>query len=587
MESNKLTNESSPYLLQHADNPVNWFPWGQTAIELARKQDKPILLSIGYSACHWCHVMMHEAFCDPNIAATMNRLFINIKVDKEERPDLDKIYQTAHQLLMNKPGGWPLTMFLSPHTLLPYYAGTYFPVVATDSMPDFQTLLHKLNDVYYHEKEKIKQQELHMLTILQVIAQPRPASESPLAASLRHETEILLQQDFDPENTGFGETEKFPNCTSLDFLLNSPDKLAQQIAITTLNTMAHSGLYDQLGSGFFRYTVDPQWQIPHFEKMLYDNVQLLSLYTKAYKINNSDYFRKIALELGEWLATTMQDITTGGFYTSIDADSEAQEGLYYVWDLEQIKQLLTHDEYNLIRKYYQLDHKANFDHKWHLVINTDATIPDAELLLKIKQKLLQHRDTRIAPKIDTKILTAWNGLAIKSFSEAGQILSYKPFLDLADKTISFMQHNLLIGGQLYATLQDHKPKIHGFLDDYAFFLDGLLAYINHDPEHKYINLCKQLADDLLANFYDIEYGGFFFTAHNNEHLFYRPKIFTDDATPSGSGTACQALLKLGKLVNNQLYINAAKHSINAYQIFLNEAPELHLSMLEAYSLLHA
>ena len=353
---NKLINETSPYLLQHATNPVNWYPWNAAAIQLARQQDKPILLSIGYSACHWCHVMMHESFEDPEVATTMNRLFINIKVDKEERPDLDKIYQTTYQLLMGRAGGWPLTMFLSPDTLLPYFGGTYFP---KDSMPEmdmtnFQTLLYRLNDVYYHSKEKIKQQEAHTLAILQAVHQPRASSEMPLAESLRQEAETIMSQEFDPEYGGFGSEAKFPNCPSLDFLLRSQQPLMRHIALTTLNNMAHGGIYDQLAGGFFRYTVDQKWQIPHFEKMLYDNAQLLSLYAYAYKLTDNLFYKQIALETGTWLTTTMQG-PTGGFYAAMDADSEQQEGLYYLWDLKDIKKSLTATEFSSINKFYQLD----------------------------------------------------------------------------------------------------------------------------------------------------------------------------------------------------------------------------------------
>lgn len=577
---NKLKNESSPYLLQHASNPVNWYPWGPAAIELARKQDKPILLSIGYSACHWCHVMMHKVFMDPDVASTMNRLFINIKVDKEERPDLDKIYQTAHQLLMGKAGGWPLTMFLTPDTLIPYYGGTYFE-------QDFQPLLHRLNEVYYHEKEKIKQQELHTLAILQVIMQPLPPSDLPLAINLRTEAETVMRQEFDPVNSGFGNEAKFPNCPSLEFLLHSTDLMIRHIALTTLLTMAQRGIYDQLAGGFFRYTVDEKWQIPHFEKMLYDNAQLLGLYASAYKYSHNQDYKQIALETGAWLSNCMRDPINGGFYTSIDADSEEQEGIYYVWDVAEIKATLTAEEFASIKKYYHLDHKPNFDDNWHLITNTECNSPDTEQLKIIKHKLLTQRELRIKPNIDTKILTAWNGLVIKGLSIAGQLLNHQQFLDLAAGTIDFIANKLFIDNILYATFQDNTAKIPGFLDDYAFAIDGILTFINNDAQHKYIGLCTSLADSLISNFYDTEAGGFFFTAHSSEQLFYRPKVFTDDATPSGSGIACLALIKLGKLVKNEHYIEVAKKSIYAGQAFLNEAPELHLSMCEAYELLHS
>jgi len=583
---NKLIEESSPYLLQHASNPVNWYPWGTEAIELARKQDKPILLSIGYSACHWCHVMMHESFEDPDVAATMNRLFVNIKVDKEERPDLDKVYQTAHQLLMGRTGGWPLTMFLAPDTLMPYFGGTYFPKTAMPEILDFQSLMHKLNDVYYHEKKKIKQQEAHTLAILKVIYQPRSAAEAPLTENLRHAAELIIQREFDPENGGFGNDAKFPNCPSLDFLLRSQDPLMRHITLITLKHMALGGIYDQLSGGFFRYTVDNEWQIPHFEKMLYDNGLLLSLYSQAYKFTANDLYSQIALETGEWLANSMLDPINGGFYAAIDADSEGKEGLYYVWDVKEIKQVLSKDEFNAVKKFYQLDQKPNFDDQWHLIIDSKCAQPVAETLTAIKHKLLTQRELRTKPNIDLKILSGWNGLVIKGLSEAGQTLKHQPFLDLADKAIAFIQQNLFIDQHLYATFQAGKPKINGFLDDYAFVLDGVLTFINADLDHKYIVFCSNLADSLIANFYDEQDGGFFFTAHQAEQLFYRPKTYTDDVTPSGNGIACLTLLKLGRLLNNAHYVEVAKKSINAAQAYLNEAPELHLTMCLAYELLH-
>lgn len=584
--ANKLSGESSPYLLQHAFNPVNWYPWGPEAIELARKQDKPILLSIGYSACHWCHVMLHESFEDPDVAATMNRLFINIKVDKEERQDLDKIYQTAHQLLMGHAGGWPLTLFLSPTTLMPYYAGTYFPKKSIAELPDFQTLMHKLNDVYFHDKEKISIQEAHIHKVLQVIAQPRLANESPFAECLRHDAELVLQNEFDPINSGFGDDAKFPSCPTLDFLLESNDPLIRHMPLATLKHMAESGICDHLAGGFFRYTVDPEWQIPHFEKMIYDNGQLLNLYAKAFAQTDNELYKQTILTTANWITAVMLDPATGGYYTSIDADSEQQEGLYYIWDKDEIKQLLTSDEYSSIKKYYMLDQRSNFEDKWHLIINTESRVPDAESLSKIKHKLLQQRNTRSKPTLDTKILTGWNGLVISGLSKAGQALQMPDLLSKADTCITFIKNKLYVEQHLFATYQNNTPKVFGFLDDYAFVLAGILCFIGQDPNHRYIPFCLNLADSLIDNFYDQQHGGFFFCSHKAEKLFYNPKIYTDDATPSGNGIACQALIQLSRLIKNERYMEVAKHSLQFAQVFLNEAPEVHLSMLTAYAMLH-
>lgn len=584
--ANKLENETSPYLLQHMYNAVNWYPWGDEAIELARKQDKPILLSIGYSACHWCHVMMHESFEDEDIAATMNRLFINIKVDKEERPDLDKIYQTAYQLLMGRSGGWPLTMFLSPTSLIPYFGGTYFPKEAAAEMPAFTTLMHKIDDVYYHEKDKIAKQETHINAILQIISQPRPASELPLAEELRHDAELVLQSEFDPDNSGFGKGAKFPNCPSLNFLLDSNETLIRHMPLTTLKHMAEGGIYDQLGGGFFRYTVDPNWQIPHFEKMLYDNAQLIGLYAKAYQLTKNEFFKHIALETCDWLQNSMSD-QNGGFYTSIDADSETQEGLYYVWDVAEVKETLSKDEFYNIQKYYNLDHKPNFEEKWHLLINPNATAPNVEELETIKQKLLAQRSLRERPFLDKKILTGWNGLLIQNLSIAAKILQEPNLRNVAEKCLEFIHSKLFVDQQLYATYQNGNPKILGFLDDYAYLLYGTLAFIDNDKQNPHLEFCIQLADNLIKNFYDVENGGFFFISRTSEQLFYNPKTFTDDATPSGSAIACMALLQLGELLDEPRYIDFATSSINAGQSFLNDAPEVHLSLLQAYTMLHS
>lgn len=583
---NKLSGESSPYLKQHVHNPVHWYPWGTEAIEKARKQDKPILLSIGYSSCHWCHVMMHESFCDLEIAATMNRLFINIKVDREERPDLDKIYQTAYQLLMGRPGGWPLTMFISPTSLIPYYGGTYFAKDAEEDTVNFVTLLDRLNEVYYHDKERIEQQELHTKAILQIMTQFRPAMIAPLAEDLIRKAELALQREFDPAHGGFGEDAKFPNSPNLEFILHSKDKLTRHIALTTLNTMSEGGIYDHIAGGFFRYTVDNNWEIPHFEKVLYDNAQLIGIYAQAYNITQHEHYKDMVLDITHWLTETLLDKKTGGFFNALDADSENQEGLYYLWDTAEIKEILDDEEYAAIKKYFHLDKHPNFENKWHLYINTKIPIPEQNILRSIKDKLLTQRKQRISPELDNMILTSCNALTIKNLTIAGRILQQDTLLDLANNTIKFIMQQMFIDGQLYATWQENSVKITGFLDDYAFLLDAILTYIDYDTTHKYFPFCIQLADALLKDFYDHENGGFFFTAHTAEKLFYRPKTFTDDATPSGNGIACIVLLKLGRLINNEQYIAAAKKTINATLIYLNEAPELHLNMCTAYSLLH-
>jgi len=446
--------------------------------------------------------------------------------------------------------------------------------------------LHRLNEVFYHEKEKIKQQEQHISTVLQIISLPQASSELPLAETLTKDAITAFQKEFDPINGGFGLDAKFPSCPILEFILANKDPVQRHMALFTLENMAQRGLYDQLEGGFFRYTVDKEWQIPHFEKMLYDNGQLLSCYAQAYKLTNHQYYRQVAIETGKWLAKNLSNQNDGGFYSSIDADSEDQEGQYYVWDVEEIKSILTPKEFASIYKYYQLDRKPNFEDRWHLIVDPAAVPPSPEQLAQIKQKLLQARNLRSHPSIDNKILTGWNGLAIKGLSDAGLMLQYPMFSDLADQAIRFIQSNLFVDLQLYATFQNKMPKIAAFLDDYAFLLEGILTFINNNPKHQHVKFCETLANSMIENFYDTEHGGFFFTSHKAEQLFYRPKTFTDDVMPSGNGIACLVLLKLGNLLNNDHYIEIAKKSIYSVQTYLNEAPELHLSLCKAYELLH-
>lgn len=482
---NKLSGETSPYLQQHASNPVNWYPWSQEAIDFARKQDKPILLSIGYSACHWCHVMNDQCFNDPDIASTMNRLFVNVIVDKEQRPDLDKIYQTCYQLLMGTYGGWPLTLFISPYTLIPYFGGTYFPRDGQDKTPNFKKILDNLNDIFYHEKDKIKQQEAHIGAVLQIINQPRAASQMPLAAELNQEAFGILEQDFDARNGGFGQEAKFPCSPTLDFILNSPEPLVRHMAISTLEIMATRNIHDHKHGGFYRYTTDQKWQDPHTEKMLYDNAQLLGLYAQASVSTGKELFRQIAIETGHWLLDTLRDSQTNALYCSVDADSSA---------------------------------------------------------------------------IDIKILSGWNGLAIKGLAQAGKLLAYPPFLQAAEKIADYLE-------------------VHGeyrFLEDYAFVIGGLLEL----GQPKYKKMAEKLADEMIDKFYDHEYGGFYFTANDQPVVVYRPKFYVDEAVPSGNGIACLALLEMGK-------VDLVKATMHNAQAFLNEAPELHPTMLKAYGLLHA
>lgn len=572
--TNHLINETSPYLQQHAHNPVNWYPWGKEALETAHKENKPILLSIGYAACHWCHVMAHESFEDQETAEVMNELFINIKVDREERPDLDKIYQTAHYLLTQRSGGWPLTIFLTPNDLTPFFSGTYFPREAHYQLPAFKDVLKGIADLYQHRFDDIQKQNQSLLNILkdrEPITSISQLNDQPLKKALES-----LDQHYDFLNGGFNGAPKFPQAPKLEFLLEQ----SSTMAIDTLHHMANGGIYDQLQGGFYRYSVDEKWRIPHFEKMLYDNAQLLYLYALASKQYNEPYFADIAHETANWVIDTMQS-QEGGYFSSIDADSEGHEGKFYVWDKSEIKMLLTPEEYAVIEPYFGLDQPPNFETQWHLYVAQplNITLTDAEkLLTSAKTKLLSIRNKRIPPARDEKILTSWNGLIIKAMLTAGDILQEPRFLDSAQQALTFIYQKLWSSQRLLATYKDGKAHLAAYLDDYAFLLDALLTSLQVRWNTEHLLFAMNLADTLLKHFSDAN-GGFFFTANDHEKLLYRPKTMMDEATPSGNGTAVRALLTLGYLLGETRYLNAAEKTLQSAWPALLHYPAEHCSLL--------
>ncbi|MDX1654378.1 MAG: thioredoxin domain-containing protein, partial [Candidatus Competibacteraceae bacterium] len=426
--SNRLTRETSPYLLQHAHNPVDWYPWGEEALERARREDRPILLSIGYSACHWCHVMAHESFEDQATAQVMNQLFVNIKVDREERPDLDKIYQQAFQLLNQRGGGWPLTVFLSPDDLTPFFAATYLPPEPRHGMPSFIELMRKIDQVYRDKRGDIRAQNQSLLQALR--SGPSRMAKTGYAvnpAPLREARDQLIKS-FDTVNGGFGGAPKFPHPTSIERLMRhwawsaadgEPDREAETVARLTLRRMAEGGIYDHLGGGFCRYSVDSQWMIPHFEKMLYDNGPLLTLYSEAWRATQDPLFKRAAEETADWVLREMRDHANGGFYSTLDADSEGQEGKFYVWDRQEVQALLSEEEYAVFAPHFGLDRPANFEGRWHLhsfkdldQVAREAGLTPQEARVRLdsaRKKLFQVRGRRVWPGRDDKILTAWNG----------------------------------------------------------------------------------------------------------------------------------------------------------------------------------
>ncbi len=596
--TNRLSQESSPYLQQHAANPVDWQPWDDDALAQAREQDKPILLSIGYSTCHWCHVMAHESFEDPAIAAVMNANYINIKVDREERPDLDKIYQTSLQLLTQQGGGWPLTMFIDPQTLIPFYGGTYFPKTPRYQLPGFSDLLLRVKEVFDSKRDELNAQGEKIKGTLEQMVSPllEPTLEDMQVLTAAREA---LGRQYDSQDGGFGSAPKFPMHAALERIIRhwaytrrngANDKDALDMVMMSLTQMARGGIYDHLGGGFCRYATDRKWMIPHFEKMLYDNAQLLSLYSFALTLGPDALFSQAIEDTIGWLTREMRH-PQGGFYAALDADSEGEEGKYYVWRREQIKKLLTSDEYLIVETLYGLDKPANFDNRWNLhrydswrsVISRLSLETDAadQLLSSAKQKLLAAREQRIRPSTDDKILTAWNGLAIRGLAHAGLQQKRDDWIDLAQQAADFLRNNCWDGEQLYVSWKDGVRRHRGYLDDYANVLDGLVTLLSARWRDEDLKFAKSVADVMLNQFYDKETGGFFFTAHNHEKLIYRPKPTMDDALPPGNGIAATALMQLGHLMGDTTYLDAAHNTLRWARAIMERVPAGHCTLLNA------
>ncbi len=598
IKHNALRDETSPYLLQHASNPVAWHPWGPGALELARQEDKPILLSIGYSACHWCHVMAHESFEDHETAALMNELFINIKVDREERPDLDKIYQTAHQLLTRRPGGWPLTMFLAPEDHAPFFGGTYFPGEPRHGLPGFKDLLTRIAAAYREQNTEIRDQNKAVVNALQSL-QALPGknsdviSDAPLTMVRQY-----AGQTFDRQHGGFSGAPKFPHPPSVERLLRdyaaSPtaarDTEALEMGLFTLSKMAQGGMYDQLGGGFARYSVDEQWMIPHFEKMLYDNGPLLTLYSEAWQLTGDPLFDRTARETADWCLRDMQS-PEGGFYSSLDADSEGHEGTFYVWTREQVRTLLDEEQYRIFAPHYGLDRNPNFEGKWHFhVFQTLADVastqglsePQARSILDAaRARLLEVRNQRVWPDRDDKVLTSWNALMIKGLAVAGQVFAQASYLEAAERAVDFVHSKMWKDNRLLATYKDGKAHLNAYLDDYAFLIEALLRLLEARWRSDDLEFAVELAETMLENFEDKQNGGFFFTSHDHEQLIQRSKTFADDALPGGNGIAAYSLLRLGHLLGDTRLLSSAERCLTAGWNSIEPQPAGHNAMLLA------
>ena len=595
--SNQLVNETSPYLLQHAHNPVDWYPWGAEALDKARRENKPILLSVGYSACHWCHVMAHESFEDPETAALMNELFVNIKVDREERPDIDKIYQTAHSLLTRRPGGWPLTVFLTADDRVPFFAGTYFPDEPRHNMPSFRDLMQRVHDFLANNETDIREQNTHLIKALATMNDSERAdalTPLPLDSARRQ-----LEKNFDERDGGFGEAPKFPHPTNIERLLRhwagartsagEPDKRALHMAVFTLEKMARGGMFDQLAGGFCRYSVDNHWMIPHFEKMLYDNGPLLALYAEAHAATGNLLFKRICEQTAGWVMRDMQ-APGGGYYSSLDADSEGEEGKYYVWTPAEVQSIAREDDYTIFARRFGLDRTANFEGKWNLhVYRTTAELAREfsldtqeieQAVHRVSVKLLELRAQRIAPGRDDKILTAWNGLMIRGMAIAARHLDEPAWATSAERALDFIHSTLWKDGRLLATCKDGRAHLNAYLDDYVYLIDGILELLQVRWRDGDLEFAIELAEVVLAHFAD-DNGGFFFTSDDHEALIQRPKPNHDDATPSGNGIAARVFGRLGHLLGETRYLEAAENTLKSIWAGIESMPHGHASLLVA------
>jgi uncharacterized protein YyaL (SSP411 family) len=595
--TNRLADETSPYLSQHAENPVDWWPWSDEALAAARREKKPILLSIGYSACHWCHVMAHESFEDEATARVMNALYVNIKVDREERPDIDKVYQLAHQALARRGGGWPLTVFLTPDDLMPFFAGTYFPKTPRYGQPAFVQVLQGVRAWFDAKPDEVRAQNGALAQFLEQHGTTRAHAgaldDRPVCAALER-----IAASFDPSNGGHVGAPKFPHASEIEFLLAHGDHAlangmtAREMANLTLSCMAERGLRDHLGGGFFRYCVDAAWDIPHFEKMLYDNAQLLPLYARAARGHDDSVFGAAMRDAGSWLVGEMT-APGGGFFSSLGADSNGEEGAFYVWRRDEIHEALEDAEFAVVGKRFGLDGPPNFEGRaWHLRAVASFEEVAAALALTrdavdahwqhARQRLLRIRGARARPGLDDKILTAWNALMIGGIAQAKRGTGdLEALFAEAERALDFLHANAWRDGRLQATHSRGETKFPAYLDDYAFLLDALLAMLRVRWNARDLDWALALADALIEHFEDRARGGFFFTADDAERLPQRSKSFVDESLTSGNGVAARALSKVGHLVGDPRYLDAAERTLRAGWDALLDHPHACCAMLLA------
>lgn len=607
---NQLAKSTSPYLLQHATNPVNWYPWGPEALQKARAEKKPIFLSVGYSSCHWCHVMERESFVDEEIAAFLNAHFVCIKVDREERPDIDSIYMTATQIYgqltgAGRRGGWPMTVFLTPETE-PFFGGTYFPARNGDrgNTPGFLNLLQKIQEVWQQDQERLRQDAKQLARFVKLEIEQRQANELiALEPTLVEDTLSNLKERFDPQFGGFGfspeapNRPKFPEPSNLFLLLQlseSGHEQAQRMLELSLQKMYRGGIWDHLGGGFHRYSVDRFWKIPHFEKMLYDNGQLASVYAEAFALTHRAEYRRVTEQLLEFVVREMTS-PEGAFYAALDADSEHEEGKFYRWDAAELKRLLTEEEFKLLGTVYGVAGPPNFEDQFHVLQLSEAPEALAERLqiseeqlearlVPVRNKLLSVRQKRVPPLRDDKVLTSWNGLMIRGFADGGRLLQEPRYVEAARRAADAVLKLLKTpDGRLLRTYAQGQASLNGYLDDYAFLVDGLVALHRASGERKWLEAAAALTDKQCELFWDDKQGGFFFTANGHEELLARLKDPVDGAEPSGNSVAAGNLIYLGRELERADFREKAAKTVQSAAIILKQSPLAAPRMVAAFA----
>lgn len=589
---NRLKDETSPYLLQHADNPVDWYPWGESAFEKAQAEDKPILLSVGYSSCHWCHVMAHESFEHEPTAEIMNKLFVNVKVDREERPDVDDIYMQAVQA-MTRSGGWPMTVFLMPDGR-PFFAGTYYPRESRYGMPSFRDVMSAVHEAYVNRRDDVEKQADSLKDALNRDMLNIGGTDDDLKPALLDAATKKMLGQIDKMHGGFGSQPKFPNPMNFEYLLRSYMRGGQQemdtlTAVTfSLRKMARGGIYDQVGGGFARYSVDAMWLVPHFEKMLYDNAQLSRLYLHTWQVTSDPFFKRIAEDIYDYVLREMTH-PEGAFYSSTDADSEGEEGKFFVWTMEEVETILKEieddvpDAYDIAVEYWGMTKGGNFEGKNILYVPNDDEIAARRLglsieelhdkLTLIKDRLYAARTQRIHPGLDDKILTSWTGMMLASLAEAARVLGRDDYLTAAERCGDFMLNEMMDDdGRLFRTHKNGDSKLNAYLEDYANLIDALLELYQSTFVDKWFVAARKLADFVLLHF-SAEDGGFFDTSDDHEALIVRPRNLQDNAIASGNSMMAKQLLRLSAYTGDARYDEAARQIMHILAPVMQEYPQ--------------